>query len=159
MPDLFEQLPVAGAFFKMVILLLLIVVATLLSLRLTNRLAVEAARRMTGPNVTAERQARLHTLISSTKNTVNGIILVIAVLSGLTTPGINIGPVLAAAGIAGIAISLGAQSLIKDYIGGLLILVEDQFRVGDWIRADAVEGSVELVTLRRTNVRSSDGTL
>jgi moderate conductance mechanosensitive channel len=159
MQDLFEQLPFAAAFLKIAIVLLLIVVAALLALRLTNRLAAEASRRMITADMPNERRARLHTLISTSKNTVNALVLSIAVLSGLTTLGINIGPVLAAAGIAGLAITLGAQSLIKDYIGGLLILVEDQFRVGDWIKAATIEGQVEQITLRRTNLRGSDGTL
>ena len=159
MSDFLSQFPFEGAFLRAVVLLLLIVFATLFTLRLTNHLANEATRRLAGPEVAPERRARLHTLISTAKNTVNLIILTIAVLSGLTTIGIDIGPVLAAAGIAGLAISLGAQQLIKDYIGGLLILLEDQFRVGDWIKTGAVEGLVETVTLRSTAVRSSDGTL
>jgi small conductance mechanosensitive channel len=72
---------------------------------------------------------------------------------------VDFGPILAAAGIAGLAISLGAQTMIKDFLGGLTILLEDQYRVGDTISVNGVDGTVERITLRRTNIRTADGTL
>ena len=72
---------------------------------------------------------------------------------------INIEPLLASAGIAGLAIGFGAQTLVKDVINGFFILVEDQFTVGDTIRAAGVSGLVEEITMRRTILRDSDGTL
>jgi small conductance mechanosensitive channel len=72
---------------------------------------------------------------------------------------INTGPLLAGAGIAGLALSLGAQTLIKDYIGGILILVEDQFRVGDVVKVGNVSGNVERIALRATYLRDADGKL
>jgi small-conductance mechanosensitive channel len=72
---------------------------------------------------------------------------------------INIEPLLASAGIAGLAIGFGAQTLVKDVINGFFILVEDQFEVGDTIRAAGVSGAVEEITMRRTILRDSDGTL
>src|ERR1700704_234835 len=72
---------------------------------------------------------------------------------------INIEPLLASAGIAGLAIGFGAQTLVKDVINGFFILVEDQFEVGDTIRAAGVTGAVEEITMRRTILRDSDGTL
>ena len=72
---------------------------------------------------------------------------------------INIEPLLASAGIAGLAIGFGAQTLVKDVINGFFILVEDQFEVGDTIRAAGVSGTVEEITMRRTILRDSDGTL
>jgi small-conductance mechanosensitive channel len=72
---------------------------------------------------------------------------------------INIEPLLASAGIAGVAIGFGAQTIVKDMINGFFILVENQFDVGDTIRAAGVTGAVEEVTLRRTTLRDGDGTL
>jgi small conductance mechanosensitive channel len=72
---------------------------------------------------------------------------------------INIGPLLASAGIAGLAIGFGAQTLVKDVINGFFILAEDQFEVGDTIRAAGVAGTVEEITMRRTILRDADGTL
>ena len=72
---------------------------------------------------------------------------------------INIEPLLASAGIAGLAVGFGAQTLVKDVINGFFILVEDQFEVGETIRAAGVSGTVEEITMRRTTLRDRDGTL
>jgi small conductance mechanosensitive channel len=72
---------------------------------------------------------------------------------------INIAPLLASAGIAGLAIGFGAQTLVKDVINGFFILVEDQFEIGDTIRIAGVGGTVEEITMRRTVLRDADGTL
>lgn len=72
---------------------------------------------------------------------------------------INIEPLLASAGIAGLAIGFGAQTIVKDVINGFFILIENQFQVGDTVRIAGVSGNVEEVTMRRTSLRDSDGTL
>jgi small conductance mechanosensitive channel len=72
---------------------------------------------------------------------------------------INIEPLLASAGIAGLAIGFGAQTLVKDVINGFFILVENQFQVGDVVRVSGVSGKVEEITMRRTVLRDGDGTL
>ena len=77
----------------------------------------------------------------------------------LSTFGFDITPVLAGAGVAGLAVSLGAQTIIKDFIGGLLILLENQFVVGEKIKVGAVSGQVERLTLRATHIRDSEGNL
>jgi small conductance mechanosensitive channel len=77
----------------------------------------------------------------------------------LSTFGIDITPLLASAGVAGLAISLGAQSLIKDLIGGLLVIVENQYAVDDFIQVGSVSGTVERITLRATYVRAINGDL
>jgi small-conductance mechanosensitive channel len=73
--------------------------------------------------------------------------------------GINMGPLLASAGIAGVAIGFGAQTLVKDFINGFFILVENQYDIGDVIRIAGVQGTVEMMTLRRTILRDADGTV
>ena len=73
--------------------------------------------------------------------------------------GLNIGPLLASAGVVGFAIGFGAQTLVKDFINGFFILVENIFDIGDTIRTAGVQGTVEAITLRRTILRDADGTL
>ena len=121
--------------------------------------ANEIDRRIITPVKDHDRRARLQTLRKAAKSTVQVVILVIAVLIGLGTMGIDIGPALAAAGIIGLAVSLGAQTLIKDVIGGLTILLEDEYRVGDTVKIGSVSGDVEHITLRRTDVRDAEGRL
>jgi small conductance mechanosensitive channel len=87
------------------------------------------------------------------------IIGLIATLQFLDAMGFNLAPLLASAGVAGIAIGLAAQNVIKDMFNGFLILVEGQFSVGDTVRVAGVNGVVEALTLRRTTVRDPDGTL
>lgn len=106
-----------------------------------------------------DRRSRLRTLLRTAVTTARAGIFTIAALVALGTVGIDLGPVLAAAGIVGLALSLGAQTLIKDYLGGLIILLEDQYRVGDSITVGNVSGTVERITLRRTNVRDLSGRL
>ncbi len=87
------------------------------------------------------------------------MIFIIGVLITLTLLEINITPLIASVGVAGLAISLGAQALIKDYFSGMMILVENQFNVGDEIQLPDVTGTVEMVTLRTTFLRDMRGKL
>jgi small conductance mechanosensitive channel len=73
--------------------------------------------------------------------------------------GVNLAPLLASAGVVGIAIGLAAQNIVKDMLNGILILIEDQFNVGDTVRLAGVAGVVETMTLRKTTVRDDNGTL
>jgi small conductance mechanosensitive channel len=84
---------------------------------------------------------------------------VIAGLQFLATLGVDLGPLLASAGVAGIAIGLAAQNIVKDVLNGMLILIEDQFNVGDTVRVAGLSGTVEAMTLRKTTIRDADGTL
>jgi small conductance mechanosensitive channel len=87
------------------------------------------------------------------------VVSVIAGVSILGTLGVNLGPLIAGAGIAGIALGFGAQSLVKDFLSGMFMLVEDQFGVGDIIDVGEASGTVEAVSLRTTRLRGVDGTL
>jgi moderate conductance mechanosensitive channel len=71
----------------------------------------------------------------------------------------NLGPFLASAGVAGVAIGLAAQTIVKDVLNGILILIEDQYNVGDVVTLAGMTGTVETMTLRKTTVRGFDGTL
>jgi small conductance mechanosensitive channel len=86
-------------------------------------------------------------------------ILFFAFMQILDAFNFNIAPLLASAGIAGLAIGFGAQTLVKDVINGFFILAENQFEVGDTIKASGVSGTVEEITMRRTVLRDADGTL
>lgn len=105
----------------------------------------------------SEREKRADT-ISSIINTTSRIFLaVIAIFMVLREFNINITPLLTGAGIAGVAIGFGAQSLIKDFLHGFFILAEDQFRVGDVVKIGDHAGLVERITMRITKMRSLDG--
>ena len=106
-----------------------------------------------------ERLAEVKTMAGVIRTTGLAIIGLIAGFMALDTIGFSLAPLLASAGIAGIAIGLAAQTIVKDMLNGFLILVEGQFSVGDQVRLAGVSGVVEMLTLRRTAVRDGDGTL
>lgn len=115
---------------------------------------------------TAERHStrtahlsQVRTLTSVIRATGTGIIIFVALLEILPLLGLQLGPLLASAGVAGVAIGLAAQTIVKDCLNGILILVEDQYSVGDVVKLAGVGGTVEAMTLRRTMVRDADGTL
>ena len=107
----------------------------------------------------AGHYAQVRTLTTVIRATGIGIIVFLAVLQVLPVLGFNLGPLLTSAGVAGVAIGLAAQNIVKDCFNGFLILVEDQYNVGDVVRIAGVSGTVEAMTLRRTQVRDGDGTL
>ncbi|MCG3163619.1 MAG: hypothetical protein JMDDDDMK_05058 [Acidobacteria bacterium] len=102
---------------------------------------------------------RLQTLSATFRGISQAIILFIGLMVFLRQLGADITPILASAGVVGIAIGLGAQSLIKDFFAGLLILLEDQLSVGDSVKIGETSGTVEHLTLRVTRVRGLDGSL
>src|SRR2546426_7805585 len=87
------------------------------------------------------------------------IVLFGAILQALPLFNLDLRPLLASAGIAGLAIGFGAQTLVKDFINGFFILLEDQYNIGDTVRLAGLKGTVEDMTLRRTVLRDDDGTL
>jgi small conductance mechanosensitive channel len=87
------------------------------------------------------------------------VIFFIAVLEILSLVGLNLGPMLASAGIAGLAIGFGAQTLVHDFINGFFILLENQYDIGDFVRIAGVKGTVERMSLRNTVLRDEDGTV
>ena len=112
--------------------------------------------RITG--TTDERHfARVKTMGSVLTNAVDIIVVLVVLLTVMRVLAIPLEPVLAASGIGGIALAFGAQSLIKDYISGMLMIFEDQFGVGDLIDTGEVKGTVEEVGLRVTRLRDAGG--
>lgn len=105
----------------------------------------------------ARREQRVATAATIVKSTVSFIIVGTALLMILDLLGIPLAPLLASAGVAGLAIGFGAQSLVKDTLSGLFMIVEDQYGVGDVIDAGAATGTVEAVSLRVTRLRDVNG--
>jgi small-conductance mechanosensitive channel len=140
---------------------LLVVAAIALVLMLllrviTRRMVYLSERHGLGPG----HVAGVKTLAGVIRATGLAVIAAIAVLQFLAAVGVNLAPLLASAGVAGIAIGLAAQTIVKDVLNGMLILVEGQFNVGDTVKLAGVAGVVESMTLRKTTVRdSTDGSL
>jgi len=104
-------------------------------------------------------EAKAETLASVLRASVSTVVWTVAALMALGVFQIEIWPLIAGVGVMGIALGFGAQSLVRDCIAGFFILLEDQFGVGDEVNLGVPTGTVEAVTLRRTTVRSVDGTL
>jgi small conductance mechanosensitive channel len=129
----------------------------LITLHLAGRRALAWAQSLS--QVRAARRQQLVTLIHIVQWSLVVLLVGSAVLMLLGTFGVDITPLLASAGVAGLAVSLGAQSLIKDLIGGVLVIIENQYAVGDAITVGNVSGEVERITLRSTQVRARNGDL
>ena len=126
-------------------------------LKLVSRHLGELSNRQNLPS--SIRSQQLRTLSSVIYSVGVIVIIFISAMQVLPLLGINMGPLLASAGIAGLAIGFGAQALVKDFINGFFILAENQYDIGDTVRIAAVQGVVESMTLRRTVLRDSDGTV
>ena len=161
---------------KLAALLVLAVVVRYLVHRMIDRLVMRAAQTepperllgsrraarvvLGGTGIYSERRAlRATTLGSLLKSIITAVISVIVVVMALDILGYPIGPLLASAGIAGIALGFGAQNLVKDFLSGIFMLLEDQYGVGDVIDMGEATGTVEAVGLRVTRLRSVDGTV
>ncbi len=107
----------------------------------------------------SEREKRAETLAQVLMLTSEVFAVTIGLFMVLRELGMNITPLLTGAGIAGVALGLGAQSIVKDFLNGFFILMENQFRVGDIIGVDGHEGTVEKITLRTTMLRDVEGVL
>lgn len=123
----------------------------------TNRMRRAAEKH---PTSGLARTSQIRTLASVLRATGFGIVGFFTVITILRDVfNFNLGPLLASAGVAGVAIGLAAQTIVKDMINGMLVLVEDQYNVGDWVTIAGVTGTVESMSLRKTSVRGGDGTL
>jgi len=137
--------------------LLLIALLTVLAvwgLRLTAR---QIERQVDRSIKGAEQAERVKTIVQVARGVLLVILVIIAGLMVLQALKIDVTPLLAGVGVIGLVLSLGAQTIIKDYIGGLLILIEGQFAIGDVIQVGSVSGAVERITLRATHLRDVDG--
>lgn len=173
---------------KIVIILLIAVIAQWVLRRIINQLAAKASKTPSGatiprlprgPKATkAEREeesrqqaamnrsqenrrkSRIKTLAGVSKSAVGIIIWSLVALLILDQLGVNIAPLIASAGVVGVALGFGAQSLVKDFLSGIFMLLEDQYGIGDTINVgEEIIGDVEDITLRVTKLRDIDGTL
>ena len=113
-----------------------------------------------GPKRSGVRQKeRAKTTSTVLKSTLNGAIWLVAIFMILAEFGLNLGPLIASAGVIGVALGLGAQTLVRDILSGIFMLVEDQYGVGDKVDVLEVQGVVESVGLRITTIRDSKGTI
>lgn len=142
------------AFIPQVVIIALFALASSWAVRTMQRKTEAVVARR---SIDAGQHARLKTLMGVGYATLHALIAAAAILMALYALGINVVPLLAGASIAGLAISLGAQALVKDLIGGFMILFENQFRVGDSIQVGDVSGVVEEITLRATLLRDARG--
>ncbi|TET40494.1 MAG: mechanosensitive ion channel family protein [Dehalococcoidia bacterium] len=122
-------------------------------------LKLSTKKRGRGKKAEEEAEKRIKTLSRFFVGTGAVLIIVAGAFMILSEIGINITPVVAGFGIAGIAIGFGAQSLVKDLIAGIFIIVENHYSVGDWVQIAGIGGGVEEINLRRTVLRDFDGTV
>lgn len=109
--------------------------------------------------ISERRQAQIKTIATLLNSVLGYVLLFVGLLSILGALGVNLAPVLATVGVTGLAISLGAQQIVRDVINGFFILVEDQFTVGEEVTIDGVHGVVETMGMRITRIRDEQGRL
>jgi small-conductance mechanosensitive channel len=108
---------------------------------------------------TARRRARLRTLLPVFRNILFVVVIVVAAMMALAALGVEIGPLIAGASVVGVAIGLGAQNFVRDVIAGMFYLIDDAFRVGEYIQSGTYKGTVEGFSLRSIRLRHHRGPL
>jgi len=146
--------------------ILTILVIAFIGQRLGSRTITKTMNRLAnadlipGPgNIAARQKERARTTGTVLTSTLNAVIWMITLGMVLGEFGLNLGPLIASAGVIGVALGLGAQTIVRDVLSGLFMLVEDQYGVGDHVVVLEVSGVVEKVGLRITTIRDSAGTL
>ncbi|MSO29026.1 MAG: mechanosensitive ion channel [Candidatus Planktophila sp.] len=125
--------------------------------RAINKLATADLK--PGPGVAKRQAERARTTGSVLNSILKALVWIITIGMILGEFGFNLGPVIASAGVIGVAIGLGAQTLVRDILSGIFMLIEDQYGVGDQIKVLEIEGVVEKVGLRITTIRDKDEVL
>jgi len=148
---------VRAAFSVLIAVLLSYVTYELINVRIEKRLRQEE------PDEDEEREeggaggSRIGTLLLLLRKFMLSVLVTMAILIVLSAVGVDIGPLIAGAGVIGLAIGFGAQTLVKDIISGIFFLVDDAFRVGDYVQTGAVRGTVEHISLRSLRLRNPRG--
>jgi small-conductance mechanosensitive channel len=156
--------------------LLLILIVALVVRRFAHRLIIRITHRMSEPAVSDKADGRPRTVFDGTallvserrrqragtvgsvlRHIASIVIMGTALLMALDKFDINLAPILASASVVGLAVGFGAQNLVRDFLSGIFMLLEDQYGVGDWIDAGPASGTVEAVTLRTTRLRDING--
>lgn len=144
--------------FRILIVIVLAIVFNFLLKRTVAKIVKMSVTADRQKSVEAE-QKRERTLIRVSSWVIAVMTTIIAGMMILQEVGLPIGPMLAGAGILGLAVGFGGQYLIRDYITGLLIIFENQYHIGDHVKLDTTEGTVEDISLRMTTLRDMDGTV
>lgn len=136
---------------------LLIAGFIILAIKLFNFFTKKLIKLHVNENENSEYYKKIHTLHSIIKNLATILIIAIGTMLILQEIGINVGPILAAAGVLGIAVGFGSQRLVEDVISGIIILINDQIRVGDVVQIGTNSGYVEKLTLNMIVLRDISG--
>lgn len=145
---------IAGAFNSVVILLIIDLVWQLAKAYITSKLSDVGDE---GTSNALARESRLRTLLPVFRNALAAALLCVAGLTVLSEMGVKIGPLVAGAGVVGVAIGFGSQTLVKDVVSGIFYLLDDAFRVGEYIEAGNYTGVVESFSLRSVRLRHHRG--
>ncbi len=151
----------SGAPLRVFVIVLIALVSHFLGNRAIDRAVAKLASAdlKPGPGVVVRQAERARTIGTVLTSIYNAFVWVIAVGMVAAEFGFDLGPVIASAGIVGVALGLGSQTLVKDFLSGIFMLAEDQYGVGDTVKVGDIEGAVEKVGLRITTVRDVHGTL
>jgi small-conductance mechanosensitive channel len=145
---------------KLVIVIAIAIIAARLGARLAKRIVNSIGTQSALYIASPRAEQRMRTIGGVTASLVRIVVWAIAVMYAFDLLGFNLGPLIAGASIVGVALGFGAQSIVRDFLSGFFILVEDQYGVGDVVTlSDKVTGTVEEVNLRVTRLRDVDGTV
>lgn len=142
--------------------IVIIAILALVINRLLKRLIIRAVRASVKADENTSEEAekkREDTLIRIFTGALNIVVIIVALMMILGELGIEIGPLIAGAGIVGLAVGFGGQYLIRDIITGLFLMLENQYRIGDVVDIEGLSGAVEDISLRKTTLRNLDGTV
>ncbi|MDP2752716.1 MAG: mechanosensitive ion channel [Rhodocyclaceae bacterium] len=139
--------------------ILFILILAGLALRAVRRLIPRLQEAITARQGNVENSRRIHTLSTVIRYVLTIILAVVTGLLVLSELGVSVAPILGAAGLVGIAVSLGVQSLVKDYLSGIFLLLENQIRLGDIVEVGGKTGCVEEMTLRYLRLRDDTGVI
>lgn len=157
MPDVnINQITKTNIFKDIIIILIILVLSKILLEAMSHFINKAFSNKM---NEDGYRKVRIETLSKNLYTVIRFIVGFIIVMIVMDMLGINTRSIIATAGIGGVAIAFGAQTLVKDIVTGVIIIIDDTFRVGDWIIAGGVEGTVETLGMRHTKIRDYDGSL
>jgi moderate conductance mechanosensitive channel len=153
--DMLERL-IAGLLNGVIILLVADLLWNLAKVYIAGKVDAGAPGGTESPELTAQR-SRLRTLLPIFRNTLAVFIMVVAALTILSGLGVQIAPLIAGAGIFGVAIGFGSQTLVKDVLSGVFYMLDDAFRVGEYIQSGSYKGTVESFSLRSVKLRHHRG--
>ncbi|HDL74773.1 MAG TPA: mechanosensitive ion channel [bacterium] len=138
--------------------IILILIATYLLIRITKVFTAKIIRQAIVDKDKESEKRREDTLIKIFTHALK-LIWLISILTILPEFGINIAPILAGAGLIGLAVGMGAKKIIGDFLSGIFIVLEDQYRIGDKVEISGIEGKVSDITLRRTIIKNQEGVI